>query len=212
MNKKIIFAILVSFLFAGYSFAWEPVRGGQNEINLYGGVSVSDTSKNILGADMDIGGSGFSLGFTALAYLNPYIAAGIDLSYTDNNYGNSIKYNSINYSVRSEHIAPMFTVKLQLLPRSPVRLYIPLGVGVDFARLTLKQSDLVESTSDSSAGIALMAGVGVEVELSENTFAGVEGRYMYSDFFGRGSYDISHTGVTNILFKVGLRFDNDGFL
>jgi hypothetical protein len=183
------------------------INRGQSEFNVHGGIAVSTKDKDLMGSTLEYGGSGYIMGVNGGIYVLERILVGIDFSYSDNGYGNIKDIGGIKYKASTEHLAPMFYVKAQPLPDSPVRLYVPLGIGVDFTKVTVAEQG-AGSSSSASGGLMLMGGIGMEVEVSRNTFAGIEARYTYSDYFGRDTAGVSNIGAFNILFKVGMRFDS----
>ncbi len=221
MDKK-IFLSSAFILFASCSFAqgvnaniFPPVGTSSSltgELSLYGGVSASRSKTDMFDQSLDFGGSGAVLGVTALGYVTPQIALGVDISYADNGSGTSVKYLLGDYTLATQHIVPMFFAKIHLLPaQGRFRLYIPLGIGVDVTNADLKINEVKES-SRTQAGLALAGGLGAEVMFNNGSFVGIEGRYNYANYFGDKFDGVSNCGVINILFKVGVRFDGEAFL
>ena len=187
------------------------INAGQSEINIMGGVSYFKSTQDYLGSKIDFGGSGAAFGMTALRYITPYLAAGVDVNYTDNGKGGSVIISGNKYNGQAEHGSGMFYAKAQLTPQSPLRLYVPVGIGVAFLKTYLLQSG-AESQTDNSAGISLMFGLGLEVETGPYSFIGVEGRYTYNNYFGGNAFGVKDVFYPSILFKAGMRFDGDIFL
>lgn len=225
MNKKIFLSsafILFSSCVFAQGFAqnantniFPPVGTSGSmtgELSLYGGVSASKSEADIFDQTLDFGGSGAVLGVTALGYVTPQIALGVDISYADNGSGTSVKHLLGDYTLATQHIVPMFFAKIHLLPaQGRFRLYIPLGIGVDITSADLEINE-VKDSSRTQTGLALAGGLGAEVVFNNGSFAGIEGRYNYANYFGDKFDGISDCGVINILFKVGVRFDGDAFL
>lgn len=186
------------------------INKGQSEVNLYGGVMNFKSSQNYQGTNMDFGGSGASFGMQGLMYLSPYLAAGTDISYADNGQGKSAQINGKIYNGEAEHATGLFYVKIQPMPQSPLRIYFPFGAGLDILKEYLSQED-GDKQKDNSTGLALMFGLGMEVETGPYSFVGIEGRYIYTNYFGGNAFGAKHVFAPALLFKAGMRFDGDIF-
>jgi hypothetical protein len=205
------FSFVCTFCAAGFCQG-AYVYKGLGELSLYGGISVSNKDKPVQGVNLEYGGSGYNTGLTALIYFTDHIAAGVDFFYADNRYGKTENIGGNNYKAATEHVTPMLTFKGQLFPDSRFRVYLPLGIGADVMRVSVVENGNTKNPdTDSSVGLAFMAGLGAEIDLAPGSFAGIEARYNYSDFFGRSGSSLSGAGVYNILFKVGIRFQGDIF-
>ncbi|MDD6173286.1 MAG: outer membrane beta-barrel protein [Elusimicrobia bacterium] len=210
---KSAFVFAVCFLCAGLS-------SGQNfngnsaypmEFSIYGGVSSSDTEKEVNGVKADFGGGGFSAGFTGLGFINDYFAAGLDFSYSNDGYGKSVDLGGTDTDFRLERYRPLFLTKVYFLPpaKSKISLYAPLGVGLEFARISKRESNNNDDKLyDTLAGFALTAGLGVEFNFRNNTFIAFEGRYNWARFIGSNDYDITHAGGFSGAVKLGMRFNS----
>lgn len=211
--KSFIFAACFTFLTSAV-FAYEGFLVLQDnkpmEISLFGGIAVSDTSKKIDGVKTDIGGSGYSAGFSALGLLNNYLGVGVDFSYTNDGYGSTQKISGNNTDLRIEHFTPLLLLKTYIVSPafSKFSLYVPLGAGMDFARISKRiNGDNDNLVSDTVTGPALMGGLGAEVNFDGGTFIAFEGRYTRSFFLGSNDYNLKNSGNFAVLFKAGIKFD-----
>lgn len=187
------------------------INAGQSELNVMGGVSYFSPTGNYLNKDLDIGGSGAILGLTAARYVTPYFALGAEVTYSDNGKGEAMFSGGKKYYGSAEHTTALFYAKAQLMPQSPLRLYIPVGIGADYLNAWAGENN-TKGDSDRSAGIALMFGIGAELEVNPYTFVGMEYRYNYNNYFGGNAFDVKEDFYPSILFKAGMRFNGDIFL
>lgn len=182
------------------------------EFSIYGGAASSDAEKEINGVKTDFGGGGFTAGFTGLGFINDYLAAGLDFSYSNNGYGKSVDLSGVNTDFRMERYRPLFLAKVYLLPpsKSKISLYAPLGAGLEFARVTKRiKHNNDDKQYDTLAGFALTAGLGAEFNFYNNTFIAFEGRYNWASFIGSNDYNLSHAGGFAGAVKFGIRFDSN---
>lgn len=211
---KIISALLFCFAWQ-YVFAYQGfnVNGGYimpMEVSLYGGAAFSDTRKTWLGQDADFGGSGFVLGGTLMGLINNYFSVGFDFSYTNSGYGKSVTLPQGDFDFRMEQYRPMLLTKTYLISPAISRfsLYVPLGAGLDFARVSQRQSGVEDKKADTLSGFALSAGLGAEFNFDNNTFISFEGRYNWAWYPGSNDYDLSSAKSAFAAVKLGIRFDS----
>lgn len=215
MNKFIKIFIFVFFIYLSSAVcanAYFDVSASNNpmELSLFGGIASSDTQKSVEGIKTDIGGSGFSSGFTALGLLNNYLGVGLDFSYTNDGYGKKEVISGNDTDLRIEHFTPLLFLKAYLLsPKfSRFGIYVPLGAGMDFARISKRiNKDNDNVVSDTITGAALTGGLGAEVNFDGGTFIAVEGRYGKSFFWGSNDYDIKNSDNLSVLLKLGIKFN-----
>lgn len=196
-------------------FACAQNYGGAAELmefSVYGGISASDTEKEVKGVKADFGGGGYGLGLTGLAFVNDYFAAGIDFSYLNNGYGKEIDFDGVDADFRLERYRPLFLAKVYLLPpsKSAFSVYVPLGAGLEFARVSkrIKHND-GDKRYDTLAGLALSAGMGAEFNFYNGTFIAAEGRYDWARFIGSNDYGLNRAGGFAGVIKFGMRFNAD---
>ncbi|MDR0953154.1 MAG: outer membrane beta-barrel protein [Elusimicrobiota bacterium] len=218
MKFKKIIAVISLFISGGLALSTTAfaqtaniIEAGQGEVAVIGGISISDTTGNYEDASVKYGGSGYILGLNMLMYPSKYIGLGLDVSYADNGNGDSFKLSDVSSSLATQHITPMFFAKLQPMANLPFRLYIPLGIGFDFMTVSLQQDNVDEKETDTTAGLALMAGLGFEVDVAPDAFIGAEARYIYTDLFSRNKYSIKSADNFVIAFRAGVRFTPDNF-
>lgn len=211
---KIISALLFCFAWQ-YVFAYQGfnVNGGYimpMEVSLYGGAAFSDTRKTWLGQDADFGGSGFVLGGTLMGLINNYFSVGFDFSYTNSGYGKSVALPQGDFDFRMEQYRPMLLTKTYLISPAISRfsLYVPLGAGLDFARVSQRQSGVEDKKADTLSGFALSAGLGAEFNFDNNTFISFEGRYNWAWYPGSNDYDLSSSKSAFAAVKLGIKFDS----
>lgn len=219
--KIIFFMFLILSPVKLYAYNYFDVSAGINpmELSLFGGIASSDTQKDFQGVKADIGGSGFSAGFTALGLLNNYFGVGLDFSYTNDGYGKKEIISGNKEDFRIEHFTPLLFLKTYILsPKfSRLGIYVPLGAGMDFARISKRINGNNDNlVSDTLTGAALMGGIGAEVNFNSDTFIAVEGRYTKGLFWGSNDYDIKNSGSLSVLLKLGIKFNygydfEDGF-
>lgn len=216
--KKPKYLLSVSFLLcslAANAGVFAPlaygINAGQSEMNISGGASYFKPQGSYNGTDLDFGGSGAAFSLTALRYVNPHLAVGVDAQYADNGKGGGVNIGADRYNGQAERGSGLFYAKWQLTPQSPLRLYVPVGIGVDYLKTYLLENGK-QIDQDSSAGIALMFGLGLEVETGPYSFIGIEGRYTYNNYLGGNDFDVHNTFYPSILFKAGMRFEGDIFL
>lgn len=187
------------------------INAGQSELNIMGGVSYFSPEGAFAGEALEMGGSGAVLGMTAVQYITPHFALGAEVTYSDNGKGAALISGGKKYYGSAEHTTAMFYAKAQFMPQSPLRLYIPIGIGADYLKTWAGESN-TKGTDDRSAGIALMFGIGAELEVNPYTFIGVEYRYNYNNYFGGNEFGVKEAFYPALLFKAGMRFDGDIFL
>lgn len=187
------------------------INAGQSELNIMGGVSYFSPSGNFAGESLEFGGSGAVLGLNAAQYVTPNFAIGTEITYSDNGKGSAMISGGKKYYGNAEHTTALLYAKAQLMPQSPLRLYIPVGIGADFVKTWAAENN-TNGTDDRSAGIALMFGIGAEAEVNPYTFIGFEYRYNYNNYFGGNAFDIKEAFYPTLLFKAGMRFNGDIFL
>ncbi len=215
INKYIFTFLFLSLAPLAYAGLLGPmlygINAGQSELNILGGASYFSPDGNFAGETLQIGGSGAVLGMTAAQYITPHFALGAEVTYSDNGKGSALISGGKKYYGSAEHTTAMFYAKAQLMPQSPLRLYLPVGVGVDYLKTWAGESN-TKGTNDSSAGLALMFGIGAELEVNPYTFIGVEYRYNYNNYFGGNAFGVKEAFYPALLFKAGMRFDGDIFL
>ena len=211
---KLVSVFALCFLCAGWALGQGFNAGSvyPMEFSIYGGAASSDAEKDINGVKTDFGGGGFAAGFTGLGFINDYLAAGLDFSYLNNGYGKSIDLDGVNTDFRMERYRPLFLTKVYLLApsKSKISLYVPLGAGLEFARITKRiKHNNDDKQYDTLAGFALSAGLGAEINFYNSTFVAFEGRYNWARFIGSNDDDLSHAGGFAAAVKFGIRFDSN---
>jgi len=211
-KKVFTFIFFVCFSSCGFVYGYFDVSSGNSpmEFSLFGGIATSDTQKSVDGIKADIGGSGYSAGFTALGLLNNYLGVGLDFSYTNDGYGKKEVITGNNTDLRIEHFTPLLFLKTYLLSPKISRfgIYVPLGAGMDFARISKRINGNNDNVvSDTVTGAALMCGLGAEVNFDGGTFIAFEGRYGKSFFWGSNDYDLKNSGNLSVLLKLGIKFN-----
>lgn len=104
-----------------------------------------------------------------------------------------------------------FAGKYTLNPFDRLNFYLPMGVGVAQVRLESEgtRNGVFSSESRDKWGLDLFAGLGMQYNLSETTFIGVEYRYVVAfvesdklTSYGKGHYFQFH----NAFLRLGMRF------
>lgn len=211
---KIISALLLCLAWQNvFAYRGFDANGGYvmpMEVSLYGGAAFSDTQKAWQGQEADFGGSGFVLGGTLMGLINNYFSIGFDFSYTNSGYGKSLALPQGEFDFRMEHYRPMLFTKTYIVSPANSRfsVYVPLGAGLDFSRVSQRQSSVEEKKADTLSGFALSAGLGAEFNFDNYTFISFEGRYNFSWYPGSNDYDLSAAKNAFVAVKLGIRFDS----
>lgn len=100
-------------------------------------------------------------------------------------------------------VVPVTATAKVLAPLGPVEPYGEFGIGAYFSRLEL-DGNLGAFSGSSDTTYGLHAGAGVNVNVADNVFLGVEGRYLWAKP-SFGGQDVKLNGFT-VTGDLGYRF------
>lgn len=140
----------------------------------------------------------------------PHLALGFDYSMLAPQHRSTSKGGDYSYKDLRAHnisLAGKFTIN----PDSRLNVYMPMGVGM--SHVSLKGSGTREGVTDSESdkkwGLGLFAGLGLQYNLTEDLFMGLEYRYTLTFVkaddltrYGKDRYVDFHSAAL----KLGMRF------
>ena len=154
------------------------LRKNTTRVEFYGGMVLPQDDWSHKGQDVDLGGTGWTVGLGFVRNISAVFAP-----------------------------TGLVTGRINFFPSESTRLYIPVGIGVGHMFARQKNEDGSHLTT-SSTDLATMLGLGLEFDIDETLIFGVEGRYYFlnaddefKDAFGKGHYQ-----YMTVMLKFGTRF------
>lgn len=183
------------------------LRKNTTRIELYGGMVLPQDNWTHNGTEVDLGGTGWTVGLGFVRNLTPVFALGVDGNYAQLGDGDNFSAGSQSAYYRTGLATGLITGRINFFPSQSTRLYVPFGAGVGHMFARQKNEDGSHLTTDST-DLALMLGAGLEFDIDESTIFGVEGRYYllnadgdFQDTFGKDRYH-----YLTVMLKIGARF------
>lgn len=167
---------------------------GSKQVNYFIGAAIPTTSDDL----NDIIKTGLHYGFEVLFSIVDNVATGFEFS------GNMADGKNLEVYGYSGHIDIqqynfMFANKIYINPHDRVRLYLPVGLGVTSTHAKLKVRGY-DTETDSDSSFAWYVGQGLEVDVSESVFLGIDGRFNQSKYEGYSVQFVSIRGNLGIKF------------
>jgi len=194
--KKLL-ALAVMFLavssYAGIDYGLDA---GSTRLGVFGGMSSPVKDWDFGGQSGTPGQAGGTFGVEFIRNMTPMMAVGFELGYTK--YGDKA-FNG--FDVNSKVFGGSVLGRINFLPSTPTRIYIPFGAGINYFN-----AEDSAGNSGTSTAPSLTAGVGIEFDLSPEFTLGVEGRYTelflsQSEFHGNNKFS-----AIDAVVKLGVRF------
>lgn len=174
-------------------------------LGMGGSYSFAKDSKGARLSDMGLSG-----GVQMMWHTSPHLAIGMDYAaLTTQPRSNS---RGGNYGDKHFHAHNLSLAgKLTLNPWSRMQVYVPMGVGM--SQVSLKgagtRDGVTSAESDHKWGLGMYAGLGMQYNLTDTLFMGLEYRYHLAfvktddlNRYGRDRYTDFHSAML----KVGMRF------
>lgn len=183
------------------------LRKNTTRVEFYGGMVLPQDDWSHKGQDVDLGGTGWTVGLGFVRNISAVFALGVDGNYAQLGDGNNFISGGQNAYFRTGLATGLVTGRINFFPSESTRLYIPVGIGVGHMFARQKNEDGSHLTT-SSTDLATMLGLGLEFDIDETLIFGVEGRYYFlnaddefKDAFGKGHYQ-----YMTVMLKFGTRF------
>lgn len=173
------------------------------EISIAAGETLlynKDISENRYGTN------GLAADATMLWALNPYLSLGADymmLHPRSKTHGNGADQRHY-HGMYAHNIA--LAGKLTVNPWSTIQFYVPMGFGMMNARM---RTDAAVSDSENKWGASMYAGLGMQYDITDALFAGLEYRYAYgwiSDKNLTPYHKDKDLQFHTVMMRVGMRF------
>ncbi len=146
---------------------WGAYSGGEFSF----GVGLAQSPSGPRGGG-DYAKSGVAVSASALVDMKPFLASGAEYAYAG--YRTPAAVRGTEYMLEAQEVFGAF--KFKWSPAERVRLYVPVGLGAAWLRLTQRRGDM-EFIRDKWA-FAAYAGVGVEADVTPSFSLGLEYRYV----------------------------------
>ncbi len=133
---------------------------------LGGGQPVGASAFTVKGTDQTLGWgkTGVEYGMSALYFVNAYLGFGLEISGMNTTYAHQW-INNIQYKTATDMWNGKILARLTLNPHQAVRVYVPLGMGLAWAR-NRWQTDLRQRQPvEKSLSYGYMVGLGVEANV-----------------------------------------------
>ena len=183
------------------------LRKNTTRVEFYGGMVLPQDDWSHKGQDVDLGGTGWTVGLGFVRNISAVFALGVDGNYAQLGDGDNFISGGQNAYFRTGLATGLVTGRINFFPSESTRLYIPVGIGVGHMFARQKNEDGSHLTT-SSTDLATMLGLGLEFDIDETLIFGVEGRYYFlnaddefKDAFGKGHYQ-----YMTVMLKFGTRF------
>jgi opacity protein-like surface antigen len=131
-------------------------------------------------------------------YFIPALALELGVGYFESNGSPSAEPGDTKLKV-----VPVLATAKVLLPLGPIEPYGEFGIGAYFTRLDV-HGNLSSFDGSSETTYGLHAGVGLNIDLTDAFFVGVEGRYIWAEP-SFGGEDVKINGFTTTA-DLGFRF------
>jgi prepilin-type N-terminal cleavage/methylation domain-containing protein len=186
-----------------------PVSAAENPSNyvvVKGGIYAPSKTfdvRNINGGGIDRVDTktGFDGEFAIGHYFLPVFATEMGVGYLESKGSPAVSPGETNLKV-----LPVLVTAKGLLPLGEIEPYCELGIGAYFTKLNVT-GNLGNFSSSTKGAFGLHAGVGVNFNITEDVFLGVEGRYLWAkpSFSASRVQDIDLGGFT-LTADLGFRF------
>ena len=171
------------------------------------GVRVGNPEEELAWGD-----NGVQYGIEGMAFATPYIGYGLEISGMNTTYA-AKKVAEVNYRTAMSLWNGLLRLRLNVNPYHPVRLYIPVGAGMTYARSRCYTNTGSESMVGHSLSFGYFAGLGLETDWSRaGQSVGLEVRYHGFAFDtdklldGRPASGNKNYGYLSVLLKLNYRF------
>lgn len=197
--RVIVFAIVLSCIASPVTASDKP----SNYLELKGGIYSPSEKYDLENFN---GGStsrldtktGFDGEIALGHYLLPVLALELGAGYFESKGSPSAEPGDTRLKV-----VPVLATAKAFLPLGPIEPYGEFGIGAYFTRLDV-QGNLSSFNGSSKVTYGLHAGVGLNIDLTDAFFLGVEGRYLWAKP-SYGGQDVKINGFTTTA-DLGFRF------
>ena len=166
------------------------------------------------------GEGGLSYGVQAISFLTPRLGLGIEFNGTSfkrapNDYYNvedwTTSYYNSTTSVKVITNNIMMSGRFNFMSNlnDKVNLYIPFGVGIGFAQVSMRYASNYgsgEMKEETKGEFTYFLGLGVESKIEENTFFALEARFNQQRIDLKDLDIKSSARYVNVLAKIGWKF------
>ena len=219
----IVTIVLCAAMFARAQSAYsehiieEGIRRGDTLFSLFaGGASPTNATfdVNVSGKseEMKWGKTGVEYGVSILYFVHDYVGFGLEASGMNSTYARKWIGNT-EYKTATDLWNGMIVGRLNFNPYQSVRMYLPVGLGLTWARNRWKTNDDQTSPTEKSLSYGYFVGIGLETNFDGlDKSVGVEVRYngFGADLDNRlgvarmnGKHQMEYVSV---LFKLSYRF------
>ena len=183
---------------AGSSTGAMNDRTGTNYLVLKGGVYAPSSDGDLSDIDFE-DDNGFAGEVAAGRYLLPFLALEVGAGYFQSKNSPAIPEGN-NTMLR---VVPLVATAKALLPLGVFEPYGLFGIGAYISDVDVR-NDNVDFDGDTEVTFGLHAGVGFNINFSDVTFLGLEGKYLWAEP-ELGGRDIELDGYITTV-NVGFRF------
>ena len=203
MKKTSILFLVISVAFIGISSTLSAAEKPANYFVIKGGIYSPSDSYNL---DHFNGGNkteldsktGFSGEVAIGHYFIPMFAIELGTGYFESEGSPVAETGSTKLKV-----VPVLLTAKAIIPLGVVEPYAEFGIGAYFTKFDVS-GNLGSFSSDSTVTYGLHAGLGVNFNITDAMFLGLEGRYLWAEP-SIGGQDIKLDGFTAML-NLGFRF------
>ena len=164
------------------------------------------------GEELNWGDSGVQYGVEVINFATPYIGYGAELSGMSTTY--AVKnVTGTNYKNVMDLWNGMLRLRLNINPYNRVRVYVPAGGGMTYARSRCYASTQQESNVGRSVSFGYFVGIGLETDWARSgQSVGLEVRYHGFEFDtdkivdGQTANGNKNYGYMSVLLKLNYRF------
>ncbi len=216
MKKLLIAAMFCVFLSPAFAGIDQGIDKGMTHISVLGGFAVPTSEYGFSPSDyglyfddenFDYGDVGPTYGLQIMHYLTKNIGLGLEFNaanYQKVEYTFSVGAVSETVKTSADKYSLFLVGKFNFAPDAKTRLYIPVGAG--FAKYKGKVDfDVFGEEEQSSTKPALYAGLGVESDLNDIFFWGLEARYNHWWMDDDKFTDTNYLSDISLMLKIGVK-------
>jgi opacity protein-like surface antigen len=202
--KKIVLSIVCSAVLfcVGSANAQQGVKVGQASLSLYLGINNVLTERSWTSGDQGLGDHGISLGTQFIYNVHPHVGLGAEFGLAHLGT-NNFKVGALNVDDKV-HTFNFMPVAKFMFRSDKVVPYGLVGVGLNSTKESIDYSNGT-SADNSSVGLALALGIGMDYYLHETFFVGMEGRWSYATI-DKDKFNKSSLTHLTLFLKGGVRF------
>ncbi len=199
MRNALALALFLAVALTGIAQSDCQAASFENYVAIKGGIYSPSKDFNINNLNIDAK-SGISGEIAIGHYFLPVFATELGIGYFESKGSPATQGGETNLKV-----LPLLVTAKGLLPLGEVEPYGELGIGAYFAKID--GSGTLAYIGNSTKGVfGIHAGAGVNLNLTENIFLGVEWRYLWSKQLSFGNKTINQVKLDGFTVTADLGF------